>query len=64
MPDPEDTDASGSTAQFRAFVSRSQGGEATQAWSMKAPRNQVVKLVAIAVGVAAVLAILAFLIIG
>jgi hypothetical protein len=31
---------------------------------MNAPRNQVVKLVAIAVGVAAVLAILAFLIIG
>ena len=64
MPDPEDTDASGSTAQFRAFVNRSQGGEATQAWSMNAPRNQVVKLVAIAVGVAVVLAILAFLIIG
>jgi hypothetical protein len=65
MPDQEDTDASGSTAQFRAFVNRSQGGgEATQAWSMNAPRNQVVKLVAIAVAVAAVLAILAFLIIG
>jgi hypothetical protein len=64
MPDPEDTDASGSTAQFRAFVNRSQGGEATQAWSMNAHRSQVVKLVAIAVGVAAVLAILAFLIIG
>jgi hypothetical protein len=64
MPDPEDTDASGSTAQFRAFVNRSQGGETTQAWSMNAPRNQVVKLVAIAVAVAAVLAIIAFLIIG
>ena len=64
MPDPEDTHASGSTAQFRAFVNRSQGGEATEAWSMNAPRNQVVKLVAIAVAVAAALAILAFLIIG
>jgi hypothetical protein len=64
MPDQEDTDASGSTAQFRAFVNRSQGGEATQAWSINAPRSQVVKFVAIAVGVAAVLAILAFLIIG
>jgi hypothetical protein len=31
---------------------------------MKAPRNQVVKLVAIAVAVAAVLAIVAFLLIG
>jgi len=64
MPDPEDTDASGSTAQFRAFVNGSQGGDTTQAWSMNAPRNQVVKLVAIAVAVAAVLAILAFLVIG
>jgi len=64
MPDPEETDASGSTAQFRAFVNRSQGGEATQAWSMNAPRNQVLKLVVIAVAVAAVLATLAFLIIG
>ena len=64
MPDQEDTDASGSTAQFHAFVNRSQGGETTQAWSMKAPRTQVVKLVAIAVAVAAVLAIVAFLLIG
>ena len=64
MPDPEDTDASGSTAQFRAFVNGSQGGDTTQAWSMNAPRNQVVKLVAIAVAVAVVLAILAFLVIG
>jgi hypothetical protein len=31
---------------------------------MNAPRNQVVKLIAIAVGVAAVLAIIAFLVIG
>ena len=64
MPDQEDTDASGSTAQFHAFVNRSQGGETTQAWSMNAPRNQVVKLVTIAVAVAAVLAIVAFLLIG
>lgn len=64
MPDQEDTDASGSTAQFHAFVNRSQGGDTTQAWSMNAPRNQVVKLVAIAVAVAAVLAIVAFLLIG
>jgi hypothetical protein len=64
MPDKDDTDASGSTAQFRAFVNRQQGAEATQAWSMNAPRNQVVKLVAIAVGVAVILAIVAFLFIG
>jgi hypothetical protein len=64
MPDQEDADASGSTAQFRAFVKGSQGAEVTQAWSMNAPRNQVVKLVAIAVAVAVVLAIVAFLLIG
>ena len=64
MPDKEEADASGSTAQFRAFVNRPQGGEATQAWTMNAHRNQVVKLAAIAVGVAVVIAIIAFLLIG
>jgi len=64
MPDKDDTDGFGSTAEFRAFANKQQGGEATQAWSMNAPRNQVVKLVAIAVGVAVILAIIAFLFIG
>ena len=64
MPEQDEADTSRSTAEFRAFVNRPQGTETTQAWAMKAHRNQVAKLVAIAVGVAAVLAILAFLIIG
>ena len=64
MRDQDEADTSRSTAEFRAFVNQPQGAEVTQAWAMSAPRNQVVKLVAIAVAVAAVLAILAFLIIG
>jgi hypothetical protein len=64
MPNQDEADPSGNTAQFRAFASRPEGTEMTQAWAMNAQRSQVVKLVAIAVGVAAVLAIIAFLIIG
>ena len=64
MPDQDEADTAGSTAQFRAFVNRPQGADVTQAWAMNAHRNQVIKLIAIAVGVAAVLAIIAFLIIG
>jgi hypothetical protein len=64
MRDQDEADTSKSTAEFRAFVNRPQGAEVTQAWAMNAPRNQVVKLVAIAVGVAALIAIIAFLVIG
>jgi hypothetical protein len=64
MRDQDEADTSKSTAEFRAFADQRQGADATQAWTMNAPRNQVVKLVAIAVGVAAVLAIVAFLVIG
>ena len=64
MRDQDEADTSKSTAEFRAFVNQRQGTETTQAWAMKAPRNQVAKLVAIAVGVAVVLAIIAFLVIG
>jgi len=64
MRDQDEADTSKSTAEFRAFVNQRQGADATQAWTMSAPRNQVVKLVAIAVGVAAVIAVIAFLFIG
>jgi hypothetical protein len=64
MPDQDEADTSRSTAEFRAFADQRPGADATQAWTMNAHRNQVVKLVAIAVGVAAVLAIVAFLVIG
>jgi hypothetical protein len=64
MRDQDEADTSKSTAEFRAFVNQPQGAEVTQAWAMNAPRHQVVKLVAIAVGVAVVIAIIAFLFIG
>jgi hypothetical protein len=64
MRDQEEAETSGSTAQFRAFVNRPQSAEVTQAWTMNARRNQVVKLAVIAVGVAVVIAVIAFLLIG
>jgi hypothetical protein len=63
MREPDEADRSGSTAQFRAFVDRSGGPEATQAWSMRASRSRVATLSAIVVGVAVVLAIVAALVI-
>ena len=64
MREHNDADDSGSTAQFRAFVARSGGTEATQAWSMRASRNRVATLAAVAVGTAVVLALIAFIVIG
>jgi hypothetical protein len=63
MREPDEADHSGSTAQFRAFVDRSGGPEATQAWSMRAPRSRVAALAAVVIGVAVVLAIIAALVI-
>ena len=63
MRERDEAEASGSTAEFRAFVDSSGGPEATQAWSMRASRNRVATLVAVVVGVAVVLAILAVLVI-
>jgi hypothetical protein len=64
MREHDGSDNSGSTAQFRAFVDRSGGPEATQAWSMRAPRNRVGLLAAVVVGVAIVLALIAIAVIG
>jgi hypothetical protein len=64
MREHDGPDPSGSTAQFRAFVDRSGGPEATQAWSMRAPRNRVGLLAAVVVGVAIVLALIAIAVIG
>ena len=64
MRDQDESDTSGSTAQFRAFVDESRGMDASQPWTMSAPRHQVAKLAAIVVAVAVVLAIIAFLVIG
>ena len=63
MREQDEADSSGSTAQFRAFVDSSGGPEATQAWSMRAPRSRVATLAAVVVGVAVVLAIIAALVI-
>jgi hypothetical protein len=64
MRDQDEADTSGSTAQFQAFADRTRGAEATQPWAMNASRTQVAKLAMIAVAVAVVLAIVAFLFIG
>jgi hypothetical protein len=64
MREHNDADGSGSTAQFRAFVDRSGGTEATQAWSMRAPRNRVATFAAVAVATAIVLGLIVFLLIG
>jgi hypothetical protein len=59
-----DQDLSGNTAQFRAFANGPSGDDATPPWTMRAHRNQVLKLAAAVVGVAVVLAIIAFVFIG
>ena len=64
MREQNEADGSGSTAQFRAFVDSSGGPEATQAWTMAAPRNRVAMLSLAVIGVAVVLALIAFLVIG
>jgi hypothetical protein len=63
MREHDEADRSGSTAQFRAFVDSSGGPEATQAWSMRAPRNRVGLLALVVVGVAVVLALIAIAVI-
>jgi hypothetical protein len=63
MRERDEAEASGSTAEFRAFVDSSGGPEATQAWSMRASRSRVATLAAAVIGVAIVLAIVAALVI-
>ncbi len=63
MRERDDAEQSGSTAEFRAFVDSSGGPEATQAWSVRASRSRVTTLVAVAIGAAVVLAIIAALVI-
>ena len=63
MRERDEAEQSGSTAEFRAFVDRSGGPEATQAWSMRASRSRAATLTAVVIGVAVVLAIIAALVI-
>lgn len=51
------TDPSQSTAAFRAFVQNG-GGQPERIWAMRAPRNKVLTLVAIVIGVAVVIALI------
>jgi hypothetical protein len=62
MREKDENDNSGTTAQFRAFVAQSGGPEATQPWTMRAPRNRVAMLGATVVGVAVLLIIIALLV--
>jgi hypothetical protein len=63
MPE-RDQDPSGNTAQFRAFANERSGDDALPPWTMRAHRNQVLKLTAAVIGVAVVLAVIAFVFIG
>jgi hypothetical protein len=56
--DSATADSSGSTAEFRAFVSRS-GTDAESPWSMRAPGKKVALLAGAVVAVAIVLVIIA-----
>jgi hypothetical protein len=56
---PSFMDSSRSTAEFRAFAERS-GSGAEQPWTMRAPGRSVAILAGIVVGVALVLALIAF----
>ena len=62
MHDHDETDSSGSTAEFRAFVAQVPP-DATQPWSMRAPRNRVALLAATVAGVAILLVLVALLVI-
>jgi hypothetical protein len=63
MRDHDETDRSGTTAEFRAFVAELPP-DATQPWTMRAPRNRVAVLAAVVLGVAVLLALIALLVIG
>jgi hypothetical protein len=57
-------DPSASTAQFRAFADGRSGSDSASPWAMRAQKNQIAILAAAVVGVAVVLAIIAFVFIG
>jgi hypothetical protein len=63
MRENDTTDNSGTTAEFRAFVGSGGAPDATQPWTMRAPRNRVAVLSACVVGVAVLLVFIALLVI-
>ncbi len=63
MREQNEADSSRNTAEFRAFVGQYGGPEATQPWTMRAPRNRVALLAVTVVGVAVLLALVALFVI-
>ena len=59
-----DRDPSASTAQVRAFVEQPADDAAQAPWEMRTSGNRFAKLVLLVVGVAIVLALIAFGVIG
>ncbi len=64
MPPQREPDPSASTAQFRAFVERPAEGVTPQPWEMRTSRTRFLKFAALVIGVAVVLALIAFGVIG
>jgi hypothetical protein len=63
MRENDTTDNSGTTAEFRAFVSEPGPADATQPWTMRAPRNRVAVLAGTVVAVAVLLVLISLLVI-
>jgi hypothetical protein len=63
MRENDTTDNSGTTAEFRAFVGQPGPPDATQPWTMRAPRNRVAVLAGTVVGVAVLLVLISLLVI-
>ncbi len=64
MASPRETDPSGSTAQFRAFVEQPAEGAQQPPWQMRTSGKRFGTMAALVVGVAVVLALIAFGVIG
>ncbi|MBO0776597.1 MAG: hypothetical protein J2P34_09795 [Actinobacteria bacterium] len=64
MSPQRDTDPSGSTAQFRAFVEQPAPGAQQAPWEMRTTRKRFGTLAAVVIGVAVILALIAFGVIG
>jgi type II secretory pathway component PulM len=64
MREHDDTDQSGTTAQFRAFVAQPGPADVSAPWAMRAPRNRVAVLAGAVIVVAVLLVLISLLVIG
>jgi hypothetical protein len=64
MPPQRDQDPSGTTAQFRAFAQQPADDMEQAPWEMRTTGKRFGSLVALVIGVAVVLALIAFGVIG